>query len=325
MAVRLYERSGFSQVRRTDTGACHCLASRVLDWFLGHPGELFRAGGSHVDVGQGWCLHSQQSCHDAAPADAPSVPCTPAALPDTGLAVSLPLLLPSPVWIKMKKDLPAPAHLAAAAPAQQGMVAALATPAAATAPDADASFVSIPLDSPEIAAAAARLPQQPGATGAGEPAPISPGGSLLHKLGLGFMAMPACQGSGIAGKAAAASATPGVTPRIAAVGTGPPAGVADPALQPSSAGSTNGSQQLALHAPSQQVEQGPCQRLRQQRLAALKQQVQEPTTGAASAASTSVASFALDTDSEAEEAGSHSSFELVELSTASAAVMAGQV
>jgi hypothetical protein len=35
-AVRLYTKSGYVPVKRTDRGACNCLASRVLNFFLGH-------------------------------------------------------------------------------------------------------------------------------------------------------------------------------------------------------------------------------------------------------------------------------------------------
>lgn len=38
VAVRLYEHSGYTEVKRTGTGACRCMASAVFKWFLGHPG-----------------------------------------------------------------------------------------------------------------------------------------------------------------------------------------------------------------------------------------------------------------------------------------------
>lgn len=42
VAVRLYQRAGYVVVRRTDAGACQCMASRVHNWFLGHPGACVR-------------------------------------------------------------------------------------------------------------------------------------------------------------------------------------------------------------------------------------------------------------------------------------------
>lgn len=229
----------------------------------------------------------------------------------------------------MKKDLPVPEHLAVAAPGQQGMAVALAVPAAAATADmADAPFETIPLESADPVAAVQSSRQLPTAAVAAELASSSPSGSLLHKLGLGFLATPASQDSAAA-KAAGAAATPGATPRIAAVGTGVPVPSAGPAPRLSAAGSTDGVQSLTLHAPGLRTEQEPQQqqqqRLQQQQLAFLKQPPGPALpAGTASAASASVASFPLDSDSEAEEASSrpHSAthysggaFELVELSS----------
>ncbi|KAI3428581.1 hypothetical protein D9Q98_007403 [Chlorella vulgaris] len=66
-ACRLYQRSGYAVVRRTDSGTCTCLASQVHKWFLGHP-----------------------------------------------------------VWIKMRKQLPVPEHLASLKPCQQSFSLAVA-------------------------------------------------------------------------------------------------------------------------------------------------------------------------------------------------------
>lgn len=76
MAIRLYERSGYAQVRRTDGGACRCVASRVLDWFLGHPGEL--AGGwgvGQVRDALKWALPIPQRGVLLMPMDAVAWPC----------------------------------------------------------------------------------------------------------------------------------------------------------------------------------------------------------------------------------------------------------
>ena len=98
VACRLYQRSGYVVVKRTDSGACHCMASRVLKWFLGHP-----------------------------------------------------------VWIKMRKQLPAPAHLAAYKPEQQSIALTVSAGGITVVGQAveEAPFVNVPLESPADATAAA--------------------------------------------------------------------------------------------------------------------------------------------------------------------------
>lgn len=175
-AVRLYQKCGYVAVKRTDRGACNCLASRVLNFFLGHS-----------------------------------------------------------VWIKMRKPLPPPAHLAAAQPEQQGIPVATASGA----PAGEAQFEDVALEVAQAAPAAqpgaarmgcfGRRQPQPAATAAhavaaagdsetGMAAPPAPGihaSSLLRKLS---------NGAGVLG---AAPASQGPTPRIGAVpaaGFGAPSG-----------------------------------------------------------------------------------------------------
>lgn len=172
-AVRLYTKCGYVPVKRTDRGACNCLGSRVLQFFLGHS-----------------------------------------------------------VWIKMRKPLPAPAHLAAAQPAQQSMPAAVASGTAA-----DSQFEDVALEAaqapaaepaaarmgcfgrrqPQPAATAARAAAAAGDSETGMTAPPAPGihaGSLLRKLP---------NGAGVLG---AQPASQGPTPRIGAV---PASGIDAPA------------------------------------------------------------------------------------------------
>ena len=54
VACRLYQRSGYTVVKRTDSGACHCMASQVFKWFLGHPGGCLAGGWGWVGGRAGW-------------------------------------------------------------------------------------------------------------------------------------------------------------------------------------------------------------------------------------------------------------------------------
>lgn len=291
-ALRLYERSGFVQVKRTDTGACRCMASAVLEWFLGHP-----------------------------------------------------------VWVKMHKVLPVPPQLAAVQPPQQSMAVpagGCTAPAAAAAAAGlrEASFVTVPLDGHDS------TQRQPLSA-----VPSSPGSSLLSKLGLGYFSSTAAASAGSTPRGGASSAaapslrglatceadSQGVTPRIAAVGSGLPA-AGQPAGHSTAGGLNNKDdcpgeqpmQCISLHASAQssyqhqQQPQQPQQHLRQHKLPLLA------AAPASSAASASIASMPLadsDMDSGGEDhAGAPASassnsiatrasqveaFELVELSTTS--------
>lgn len=162
VACRLYQRAGYAVVRRTDSGACNCMASAVLKWFLGHP-----------------------------------------------------------VWIKMRKRLPAPPHLAAAKPQPQTIALTAAAGATLTcvAADADAPFVEVPLGASLAAVEQALLQELPSPTGSRRiRGPAAPAAGAPPPAA-GAAGMPAPRPSSLAQKQLAAGQHP-ATPKIAAVGGG---------------------------------------------------------------------------------------------------------
>lgn len=124
-AMRLYQRSGYAVVKRTDQGAaCNCVASRVFKWFLGHPGGP--AVGSAVgDAGARARLLTLSYRDGGAQRAGAESRCPPA--------------IRAAVWVKMHKALPAPEHLAACKP-EPACIELAATAG-------EASFVNVPLES----------------------------------------------------------------------------------------------------------------------------------------------------------------------------------
>lgn len=139
-------------------------------------------------------------------------------------------LRPSAVWVKMRKPLPPPKHLAACKPEQLSIPLTATVGAAA----AEAQLAEVPLERSADAAGQldkatigcggwARNPQpQPVAASAStiSEAPASPGRSLLHKLSHSLFATPSKAAPSQTSPASGGSSSQGPTPRIAAVGGG---------------------------------------------------------------------------------------------------------
>lgn len=237
-ALRLYQRAGYAVVRRTDGGACHCMASRVLQRFLGHPG---------AGLMKGWCLGAawrdrrvgavHQGCKWVSVTFTDHPRCLPSCL--------------AAVWVKMRKPLPPPPHLASRKPEQLSIqLVASAGPALPTAAAAaEGGLEEVPLgaapappvqqpDKAAVGCAGGWLSpgRQPRPAGDGEvqPVPDSPARRLLHKLSHGLFAPSgeALPPHGSPRTASAPSCSQGPTPRIAAVGVAAPTGFGPAAPEP---------------------------------------------------------------------------------------------